>query len=765
MESLVSHRIVLVIAVLLAVAALPGFLQQALGAETKAYNPPEQPGFPVQVLGARLGDAGIKLADLDGNATTLEIIATGPDVNACRGRVYAYRPDGSRYWDVQVRAPVNSTPAIADVDGDGKVEVVVGLGGVAATPCWHGGVVALNGQTGAVEWTFETQDWLNHSPDGWRDGVYASPAVGDVDSDGDLEIVFGAWDQCIYLLDGHGNPLWGELNAIPEQSHCGKHGFYNEDTIWSSPALADLDGNGTLEIITGADITIGNRYGLPSGGFVYVLRHDGEQLARTWLDQRMYSSPAIGDLDKDGVLEIVIGTSHHLKDKGFYVSVFNYNAGGSSVTNRLVTKWHLTTTGPVWASPALADLNGDGYLDISVLSYWGNPPWFGDFKGMRVFAWNGRTGAKLFETPVCDQWDHSYSTHSSTVVGKVGSDDGAGQKVLFSHAWEVGLMQANGTYYTYPGTIYTGNCQGLPSATQLSYWTGWTLLGTPAIGDIDSDGKVEVVQGGATMNGEYGRIFVWEPGASVGSMPWPVFRQNRFNTGNASTPKLLTSTTNLIIPFVKDGSQPAPTVRVTNGRAGSILSWSAQVAWSGSEKTDWFTLSRTSGETSTFDTVALNLVAARLQTPGTYKAQITLTGAAGTEGSPLVVHVTYVVPGPTLDVDPNAIWVLMDTEGPDTMSRDVRIQNSGLGGDIDWSAESQVGWIALASCTGSTGGNPYLTLLINKSGLADGQYVGSVEVVATTPGVTDGEQTVTVTMTVGPVHNVFLPVTLRALTD
>ncbi|MBN1922336.1 MAG: VCBS repeat-containing protein [Anaerolineae bacterium] len=725
--------------------------------------PPAQPGFAVTLSGAPLGDAGIMLADLDGNPATSEIIAVGPDKDACRGRVYAYRPNGSRYWDVQVRAPVNSTPAVADVDGDGVPEVIVGLGGVPSSPCWHGGVVALNGRTGAVEWTFDTQDWLNHKLDGWRDGVYASPAIGDVNGDGKLEIVFGAWDQCIYMLDGRGNPVWPELNALPEQSHCGGHGFYNEDTIWSSAALADLTGDGKLEIIVGADITAGNRYGLPSGGFVYVLRHDGAQLARLWLDQRIYSSPAIADLNKDGRLEIVVGTSHHLKDKGFYVKVLNYDQNIADVAQRLVTKWHLPTSGPVWASPAIGDLNGDGYQDISILSLWGNPPWLGDFRGMKAFGWSGRDGAKLFETPICDMFNSSSLTHSSTVVGKVGHEDTAGQKLLFSHQWEVGVLKNNGVYYTDPGARYsTGNCTGLPSETLLSYWTEWSVLGTPAIGDIDSDGKVEVIQGGSTKNGEYGRLFVWEPGASTGTMPWPLFRQNRFNTGNASVPKLTASTTNLVIPFVKDGTLPTPSVRVINGRAGSVLTWSAAVTWSSSAATDWFTLSQSSGETSTFDTLTLNLNAARVAEKGIYRAQITLSGAPGTDNSPVTVNVTYEVPGPTLDVSPDAVSVFLNTDGPDILTKNVLIRNAGVGGEIEWRATSQTNWITLPSSTGSTDDSSYLVLVVNKDGLADGRYTGTVKVTATTPEILDPEQTITVSMTVGPIHKIYLPAAMRS---
>src|SRR5690606_23489148 len=111
-------------------------------------NPPFQPGFPQQLTGAAIYESSPTLADLDGTASTLEIVVAGRDRSGsspnCQGRVYAYRPNGTKYWETQVRAPISSTPAVADIDRDGVPEVVVGLGGYVDAPCWHGGVVALN---------------------------------------------------------------------------------------------------------------------------------------------------------------------------------------------------------------------------------------------------------------------------------------------------------------------------------------------------------------------------------------------------------------------------------------------------------------------------------------------------------------------------------------------------------------------------------------------------------------------------------------------
>jgi hypothetical protein len=247
-----------------------GEVSAAQAPEWYENPPPSQPGFPVPVTGAYFyTGSSPTLVDLDGNGT-LEIVIGGRNRNGdqpgCHGVVYAYRANGTLLWQRDVRAAVNSTPTAADLNGDGHPDILVGMGGYASGQCWDGGVTALNGLNGNVLWTFNTQDWLNHDPDGMLDGVFSTPAVGDVNDDGEVEIVFGSWDQCFYLLNKNGVPLWGNLPGILPQVYCGGHGYYNEDTFWSSPALADLTGDGVPEIITGADVYPGNVWGDPGGG-------------------------------------------------------------------------------------------------------------------------------------------------------------------------------------------------------------------------------------------------------------------------------------------------------------------------------------------------------------------------------------------------------------------------------------------------------------------------------------------------------------------
>src|SRR3546814_8054348 len=121
--------------------------------------------------------------------------------------------------------------AVGDRDGDGRAEVVVGVGSLEV-PDQHGGGVVLNAN-GTKRCAFQTGDkfdqWSGGGPDGFSDGVFSTPALGDVNGDGRPEIVFGAWDHQIRVV-----------NAGCQQMA----GFENTDTVWSSPALFDGNGEG-----------------------------------------------------------------------------------------------------------------------------------------------------------------------------------------------------------------------------------------------------------------------------------------------------------------------------------------------------------------------------------------------------------------------------------------------------------------------------------------------------------------------------------------
>ena len=273
-----------------------------------------------------------------------------------RGFVHAHRANGSSLPGFPAPAVVagstptaiGSSPVVVDLDRNGRPEIVVGVGTLVGRN-QQGGLVVLD-HRGRVRWRHRTNDvfgmWTGQgTPDGFTEGVWSSPAVGDVDGDGFADIVFGSWDHRIYALDRFGRALPG----FP---------YLHHDTVWSSPALYDVDGDGRVEIFIGSDSTPHR------GGQLLSLDWNGGAVSLRWaqtIGEIFQSSPAIADVDRDGRAEVVIGSG----------DLFG------TVDSRRVWMWHaddgsrqvgwpVTVGAAVTGSPALGDLDGDGRLDVVI---------------------------------------------------------------------------------------------------------------------------------------------------------------------------------------------------------------------------------------------------------------------------------------------------------------------------------------------------------------------------------------------------------------
>ncbi len=135
---------------------------------------------------------------------------------------YAY---GQTYpeirWWTDLDAPSFGSAAVADLDGDGKPEIVFG------TYFNDEKIHCLNSEDGSQLWEYPTGSCND-----------ASPVIIDIDDDQELEVIVpGSSSQTVYCLDG----ATGALEWATNEGHC----------IDSPPAVADLDADGDLEIVNG----------------------------------------------------------------------------------------------------------------------------------------------------------------------------------------------------------------------------------------------------------------------------------------------------------------------------------------------------------------------------------------------------------------------------------------------------------------------------------------------------------------------------------
>ncbi len=305
--------------------------------------------------------------------------------------------------------------------------------------------------------------------------------VGDVDGDGQKDLVFGATDGKIHLFSANGSeifrpPYWPKSVDSP---------------VLAGVEVADLKGNGSLSVIassmegtvycisssgkekwkysTGGEIRISTplvadmvgagEYDViinSSSGKVVWLTPDGDEKQVLNMDHPVDAAPVAIDTDKDGVKNLVV------KDSSGKISIFNEN--GHSV-NEWFTRGYGQNVWPF--NIDAADIDGNGSVGI--------------------FTADGNSGDFTMWSPdgkVINSFKLSDGSHGAPRIADI---DGDGVNDII-------IAQADGRVIV---CDKKGNVKkGWP------YVSGKTIYGPPAIIDIDGDGYEEVVFTATSFGGK-----------------------------------------------------------------------------------------------------------------------------------------------------------------------------------------------------------------------------------------------------------------------
>lgn len=248
-------------------------------------------------------------------------------------------------------------PACGDLDGDGVEEVVCGLGTYTPAGGW---VAIFSGGTYALRRWIHL-DWSAYNAANGE----IRPAVGDFDGDGRAEIALGiatytASGGWVYLFDdaaaGH---RFLRTPRIPWSA-------YNSANGSTRPAAGDLDGDGRDELVVGLGSYPGLGgwnavYDDAAGGYAFRqwVRIDWTAYNTANGDSR----PACGNLDADAADEIVLGIGRYASGGG-YARIVDDAASSYAKRGWARVTWNAynTTNGEV--RPAIGDVDGDGLAEI-----------------------------------------------------------------------------------------------------------------------------------------------------------------------------------------------------------------------------------------------------------------------------------------------------------------------------------------------------------------------------------------------------------------
>jgi len=469
-----------------------------------AMATPSNGGAPLQV--ALIG----KGTDEDGTITKLEWDFDGDGVFDFEDAVIP----GGTLGDI-LDAGSYSSPELVDIDNDGDLDLFIGE---------SGGRIYFyrnDGDSSAPVWT--SMGLVTNSSGSTIDvGYYSTPDFVDIDGDGDFDLFIGEYYGRIYFYrnDGSNNaPVWTSVGYVTDSG-----GSTIDVGSWSSPNLADIDGDGDLDLFIGE-----------SGGRIYFYRNDGDSSAPVWtsvgyvtdsasstIDAGSYSSPDFVDIDSDGDFDLFIGES------GGRIRVYNNDGDTGTPTWRLIVQYIGYIGAGSYSAPSVVDIDGDGDFDLFI----------GDSNGSVCYYRNdGSNSAPVFNPA-------GSITDSSDTTIDVGSwsrpdfadIDGDGDLDLFI-----------GEYY---GRIYFYRNDGDSSApvwTSVGYITdsaGSTIdvgsRSAPDFADIDGDGDLDLFIGEY-----YGRIYFYRNDGDSSAPVWTYVGRitnssgSMIDVGSYSTPDLV----------------------------------------------------------------------------------------------------------------------------------------------------------------------------------------------------------------------------------
>lgn len=232
-----------------------------------------------------------------------------------------------------------SMPVLFDLDADGDLDLLVG-NKIDQDDTQNGSVTVFENTGSATSPSFRHAGTLDVGG-----GFHPAPAFGDLDGDGVPDMVLGTWSDELRLLRGDGAGSFTVVDSLVAQIPRGRN---------TTPALGDLDGDGDLDLLVGESSGTINHFENVGS----ALEPRFELVTETFADIEVgrRSVPLLRDLDGDGLLDLLVGS----EEDGVRV----YRNVGTRTVAEFAAQEVLPVPVRGLATPTLGDIDGDGIDDL-----------------------------------------------------------------------------------------------------------------------------------------------------------------------------------------------------------------------------------------------------------------------------------------------------------------------------------------------------------------------------------------------------------------
>lgn len=437
-------------------------------------------------FGQNIDSLGSTIGDFTKNVRFIDISYYKETIGAVYGKdgaVYIKNGDsGKTMWKRNfsttpilgnITEKIVSAPSLADINNNDKLDIIIATSSgeiyaIEPSITDNNGEYPLSDSGDCIQlWSYSVNKSIK----------YSSPVLVDINGDGGLDVVIGA-EECIFAFNGKsGEKLWS---------------YTVTGTIVSSPAVRVTSTGFKDIVITSLEI------GPTSKLHILMLNATGTKLGdekiisvntpiQNPLIPTLLPSPSIGDVNRDGFPDIIVLSPAELAENG--KGVIHVYDGSKNTFSEL---WSYTVYGRFEASPAVGDLDNDGRMEVIVVS------WDSTIYGNTI---NSYSHAYALDDDGKSLWDVILDNSTQTDF-----EYGKGSPVL-SDIDKDGKLDV--IYATYDGHIYALN--GKSGNTLWKYRLEKHKIGilsSPAIGDLDGNSFVDIIVDGAAISDYRADLFL-----------------------------------------------------------------------------------------------------------------------------------------------------------------------------------------------------------------------------------------------------------------